>query len=148
MQINNIKESLNYLMRINLNDNIIDSIDHSWDNVKWYEAILQEVLKLPEKPKRVVDVGSNLNQYGYLFENEGIEYIGVDYATTYYATPITTKMIKFIGADYKDVKELFVNDVIISCLCIGYQVNKNDVKARHLITNGLKDGKAIAIKDW
>ena len=57
-------------------------------------------------------------------------------------------MIKFIGADYKDVKELFVNDVIISCLCIGYQVNKNDVKARHLIANGLKNSKAIAIKDW
>ena len=148
MQIDNIRDSLNYLMRLNLNDRIIDSIDHSWDNVEWYEAILQEVLKLSPKPKRVVDIGSNLNQYGYLFVNEGIEYIGVDHATIYYARPIITDKIKFIGADYNDVKEIFKDDVIISCLCVGYQVSKDDVKATHLITNGLENGKPIAVKDW
>ena len=58
------------------------------------------------------------------------------------------KDIRFIGAKYEDVAESFKDDVIISCLCVGYLVNVEDVKAKHLIVNDIKNHKAVATKLW
>ena len=49
---------------------------HSYLNIEDYESILKELLK--DKPKRIFDIGCNMNQYGFLFANEGIEYYGID----------------------------------------------------------------------
>lgn len=147
-KIYNINDSIQLIYRNNIKQEILDCIDHYYGNLEWYEKILEEVLKIYPKPKRVVDIGSNLNQYGYLFANEGIEYIGIDKETKHFANPIETNMIKFIDADYSDVKNQFKNDVIISCLCVGYLVDINNVKAKHLIINELDNRKAIAKKVW
>ena len=143
------EDSIKYLDSINdLNNlNYLDCKYHSYENLEWYKKILEKVLE--DKPKRVIDVGSNLNQYGYLFANEGIEYIGVDINTTIpskygFMQPIINNKIKYIQSDYKSIKNYFKDDVIISCLCIGYFINIKDVKCKRLIINDLKEGKTIA----
>ena len=98
----------------------------------WYETILAEVIKTG--CKRVVDIGSNVNQYGYLFANAGIEYIGIDRDLDG-LLPVETDMIRSVSADYYDVREQFANDVVISCLCVGYMIPETDVLAARLITN-------------
>ena len=146
----NLKEVFDYLDKINNIDNLhyLDCKLHSYDNNEWYKKILEKVLE--DKPKRVVDVGSNLNQYGYLFANEGIEYIGIDngicFPTKYgIMQPIITDKIKFVPLSYQDVKDWFVDDVIISCLCVGYLIPIEEVRAKRLIINGLdENGNPIA----
>ena len=139
-KINNIKEMYEYLDTINdINDmSYDDSKMHSYLNDETYKKILDEVLKLKEKPKRVIDVGSNMNQYAYMFENKGIDYIGIDlWNANRFMKPYENEHTKFIGARYEDIADWFKDDVIISCLCIGYLVKQEDVKAKHLITNEL-----------
>lgn len=98
---------------------------------EWYEAILKEVLRY--KPKRVIDVGCCLGIFGYLFANENIEYIGIDDNLGY--NRFESDKIKFICADYYDVKEQFKNDIIISCLCVGYLIPVNNVVGKLLIVD-------------
>lgn len=146
----NLDDVFEYLDKINNTNNMLylDCKYHSYDNLEWYKRILEKVLE--DKPKRVIDIGSNLNQYGYLFANEGIEYIGIDNSTclpTDYGVmqPLITDKIKFIQADYNKVKEWFRDDVIISCLCVGYLIPYADVKCKRLIVNALDDaGNPIA----
>ena len=136
MKFNSMKEVVEYLNTINdVNDNRYDDcIGHSFINEDSYKKILEEVLKLKEKPKRVVDIGSNLNQFGYLFVNEGIDYVGIDlWNACRYMKPVETEHIKFIGARYEDIAEFFKDDVIISNLCVGYLVDEKDIKAKHFI---------------
>jgi hypothetical protein len=131
-----MNDVVKYLDTINdVNDNRYDDcIGHSFINEDSYKKILTEVLKLEEKPKRVVDIGSNLNQFGYLFVNEGIDYIGIDlWNACRYMKPVENEHIKFIGARYEDISEFFKDDVIISNLCVGYLVDEKDVKAKHFI---------------
>lgn len=153
MKFNNLKEVFDYLDTINDPEFPIydDCKEHSYIDIEWYQEILKKVLE--DKPKRVIDVGSNLNQYGFLFANEGIEYIGIDCRNAgvydfngnfYIMQPIITDKIKFIHAKYEDVTEYFKDDVIISCLCIGYLIPYSEVKAKRLIVNDLKDGKPTA----
>ena len=140
IKINNIKEMYEYLDTINdINDMSYDDCKmHSYLNDETYKKILDEVLKLKEKPKRVIDVGSNMNQYAYMFENKGIDYIGIDlWNANRFMKPYENEHTKFIGARYEDIADWFKDDVIISCLCIGYLVKQEDVKANHLITNEL-----------
>ena len=130
LNIRDIFDSVDYLNSINPEElykediwdyyKYQDCINHSIDNVENYKLILERVLKLA--PKRVVDVGSNLNQYGFLFANEGIEYIGIEKIIIH--NPIETEMIKIVHADFKDVKDQYKDDVIISNLCIGYLYNE------------------------
>lgn len=109
---------------------------HSFCNEDMYKKILEKVLELEEKPKRVVDVGSNLNQYAYLFVNEGIDYIGIDlWNACRTMKPLETEHIKFIGARYEDIADFFKDDVIISNLCIGYLVKEEDVKGKVIINS-------------
>ena len=138
--IRNLKESLEYLEEINKNNpnryvNGIDMVEYNstegWLSKEWYEKILKEVKKY--NPKRVIDIGSNINLFGFLFENEGIEYIGIDKYKD--AGPIQTEKIKYIHSDYYDVKDKFENDICISCLCVGYLIPRKDVKCKKLITN-------------
>lgn len=138
--IRNLKESLKYLEEINKNNpnryvNGIDMVEYNstegWLSKEWYEKILKEVKKY--NPKRVIDIGSNINLFGFLFENEGIEYIGIDKYKD--AEPIQTEKIKYIHSDYYDVKDKFENDICISCLCVGYLIPRKDVKCKKLITN-------------
>lgn len=146
----NLNEVFAYLDTINDINNYIylDCKCNSYDNEEWYKRILEKILE--DKPKRVIDIGSNLNQYGYLFANEGIEYIGIDNSTCLpnefgLLQPLITDKIKFIQASYKEVKEYFKDDVIISCLCVGYLVPIEEVKCKRLIINGFdKKRKAIA----
>lgn len=148
--MNNLDDVFDYLDNINDVNNpmYLDSKFYSYTNEIWYKKILDKVLE--DKPKRVIDVGSNLNQYGYLFANEGIEYIGIDNSTclpTDYGVmqPLITDKIKFIQADYNKVQEWFRDDVIISCLCVGYLIPYADVKCKRLIVNALDDdGNPIA----
>lgn len=150
MQFNTLDEAFKYLDTINNPNNMMyDSCKWtSYDILEWYMKILEKILE--SKPKRVVDIGSNLNQYGYLFANEDIEYIGIDIDTTIpnsygIMQPIITDKIKYVQADYKKVKDYFKNDVIISCLCVGYQVNISDVECKRLIINSIdENGNAIA----
>lgn len=143
------KECIKKLDSINDRDNLMydDCKWHSYDNLEWYELILKEVLK--DKPERVIDIGSNLNQYGFLFENEGIEYIGIDKNTTVptkygIMQPIITEKIKYVQCDYNKVKDYFKDDIIISCLCVGYEVPLENVKYKKLIINDLdEDGNPI-----
>ena len=100
---------------------------------EWYEMIAMVVKKMGIK--RVIDVGSNMNFFGYLFAREGIEYIGIDNWTNE-LKPVEGKNIKFIETNYYDVREEYKDEVIISCLCIGYLIPKEDVRAKLLITNG------------
>lgn len=136
MKFNNMEEVYNYLDTINDVDDLRydDCKQHSFINEESYKRILDEVLKLEEKPKRVIDIGSNLNQYGYLFVNEGIDYIGIDlWNACRYMKPVETEHIKFIGARYEDISDFFKDDVIISNLCVGYLVDEKNVKAKHFI---------------
>lgn len=151
-KINNIKEMFEYLDSINdVCDNQYDDCKcHSFELIDTYEKILQAVLNLDEVPKRVIDVGSNLNQYAFLFENKGIDYIGIDlWNANRYMKPYESEHTKFIGARYEDIADFFKNDVIISNLCINYLVNRDDVKAKHLITNILNnDSHDFDVKQW
>lgn len=126
-----------------------DCKGHSFLNVDSYENILKMVLSLDERPKRVIDIGSNMNQYAYMFENEGIDYIGIDlWNATRNMIPYESEHTKFIGARYEDIADWFKNDVIISNLCVNYLVKKEDVKAKHLITNYLEIDKFEAKLWW
>ena len=150
-KINNMKEMYEYLDSINDTDDMRydDCKMHSYINVDSYQDILRAVLELEEKPKRVIDIGSNLNQYAYLFENEGIDYIGIDlWNATRWMKPYESKHTKFIGARYEDIADWFKDDVIISNLCVTYLVKVEDVKAKHLITNKLEEGTFVAKKWW
>lgn len=150
MKINNIEEMFDYLDTINDKDDnrYHDCKCHSFLNVDTYEELLKAVLNLDEVPKRVVDIGSNLNQYAFLFENEGIDYIGIDlWNATRYMKPYESEHTKFIGANYEDISDFFKDDVIISNLCVNYLVDRENVKAKHLITNILDNHKFIA-KIW
>ena len=138
--IKNLKESIDWLEKANRNNpnRYIDGIDRMEYNIEEgctsievYEKILEEVKKY--NPKRVIDIGSNLNLFGFFFENEGIEYIGIDKYKE--AEPIQTEKIKFIHSDYYDVKDKFENDICISCLCVGYLIPRKYVKCKKLITN-------------
>lgn len=151
MKINNLKESIDYLYKINKNnpnryygkyknDMLQYNIEEGSISLEWYEAILEKVKKY--NPKRVIDVGSNINLFGYLFANEGIEYIGIDNYKD--VEPIQTNKIKFIHANYYDVKEKFKDDIIISCLCVGYLIPCKDILAKKLIVNELENNKCIA----
>lgn len=151
MKINTMEKMFNYLDSINnVNDMQYDDCKgHSFLNEDSYKEILNEVLKLKEKPKRVIDIGSNLNQYAYMFENEGIDYIGIDlWNATRYMKPYESEHTKFIGARYEDISDWFKNDVIISNLCVNYLVKQEDVKAKHLITNKLELGTFKAKLWW
>lgn len=147
MKINNLKEAINYIYIINENNpnryykghDMLDyNIMEGQESLEWYKAILEEVKKY--NPKRVIDVGSNINLFGYLFANDGIEYIGID--ETKEAEPIQTDKIKFIEANYYDVREQFKDDIIISCLCVGYLIPCKDILGKMLIVNHHEgDGK-------
>lgn len=143
MNITNLKESIEALRELNKNnsarfDKETDLLEYNIEegsiSKEWYEAILEEVKKY--KPKRVIDIGSNINLFGYLFANEGIEYIGIDNWKD--VEPIQTEMIKFIEADYYEVREKFSKDICISCLCVGYLIPIEDVKCKRLIINSNK----------
>ena len=151
LKIKDIKEMFDYLDSINdINDNRYDDCKmHSFLNADSYKKILKKVLELKEKPKRVIDIGSNLNQYAYMFENENIDYVGIDlWNANRYMKPYESERTKFIGARYEDIADWFKNDVIISNLCVNYLVNRNDVKAKHLITNELVNGTFEAKLWW
>ena len=134
-----LDDVLSYLCKINdskylflLEDTIMNS-EAELDAYKW---ILEQVLALDEKPKRVVDIGSCLNQYAYLFVNEGIDYIGIDPGHMN-LNPIETEHIQFVEKKYEDVVEEYANDVVISNLCVGWLVDESTVKAKTFI-NGKK----------
>ena len=140
IKINNLKESIEYLKKLNINNTNryygkekIDMLDYNIDegslSIDWYKAILEKVK--PYNPKRVIDIGSNINLFGYLFANEGIEYIGIDIYKD--VEPIQTNNIKFINSDYYKIREQFKNDICISCLCVGYLIPIKDVICRRLI---------------
>lgn len=151
-RINNMKEMFNYLDSINnINDFRYDDCkNHSYLNVEDYEKILNKILKFKEKPKRVIDIGSNMNQYAYLFENNGIDYIGIDlWNADRIFKPYESEHTKFIGARYEDISEWFKDDVIISNLCVDYLVDKSDIKAKHLITSKFnKETQYFEAKLW
>lgn len=141
MYFKNLKEVLEYFKKINEGNYYLDYIlSEGTTSKEWYEAILEKVKKY--KPKRVIDVGSNANLFGYLFANEGIEYIGIDEDKT--LNPIETDNIKFIHSNYYDVREQFKDDIIISCLCVGYLIPCKDILAKKLIVNELENNKCIA----
>ena len=149
--IKNMKEMFNYLDSINdTNDMRYDDCKgHSFINIDSYKDILKEVLNLEEKPKRIIDIGSNMNQYAYIFENEGIDYVGIDlWNSARMYKPYESKHTKFIGARYEDIADWFKDDVIISNLCVNYLVKREDVKAKHLITNELDNGTFKAKVWW
>lgn len=132
MKFNNLKEVTKYFSELNKGNYYLDYIlAEGTVSLEWYEAILQKVKKY--KPKRVIDIGSSVNMFGYLFANEGIEYIGIDEDIT--MKPIIADNIKFINANYYDVREQFKDDIIISCLCVGYLIPIKDVLGKVLIVN-------------
>ena len=150
LKIKNMKEMFNYLDSINdTNDMRYDDCKgHSFINIDSYKDILKEVLNLEEKPKRIIDIGSNMNQYAYMFENEDIDYVGIDlWNSARMYKPYESEHTKFIGARYEDIADWFKDDVIISNLCVNYLVNRKDVKAKHLITNELDNG-VFKAKVW
>lgn len=138
IKINNLKESIEYFKKINNYGTDKEpyylkyELSESPISFEWYKAILNKIKKY--KPKRVIDIGSNINLFGYLFANEGIEYIGIDIDSDG-CKPIETKNIKFVKANYYDVAEQFKNDICISCLCVGYLIPIKDVICRRLIIN-------------
>ena len=146
MKFNDLKEVIKYFSKLNKGNYYLDYIlEEGTISLEWYQAILEKVKKY--KPKRVIDVGSNVNMFGYLFANEGIEYIGIDEDTT--MQPIIADNIKFINANYYDVREQFKDDIIISCLCVGYLIPIKDVLGKVLIINDSvgttnKDFKCLA----
>lgn len=132
MKFNNLKEVTDYFSKINKGNYFLEYIlEEGTVSLEWYQAILEKVKKY--KPKRVVDIGSGVNMFGYLFANEGIEYIGIDEDTQ--LKPIITNNIKFINKNYYDVRKKFKNDIIISCLCVGYLIPIEDVFGKVLIVN-------------
>lgn len=142
MEIKNLKEAIDYLYKINENnpnryygeyksDMLEYNIMEGQESLEWYKAILEKVKKY--NPERVIDIGSNLNMFGYLFANKGIEYIGIDIYKD--VEPITTDKIHFMHSDYYQVRDWFKDDVIISCLCVGYLIPIKDVKGKVLIVN-------------
>lgn len=135
MKFKNLKEVIQYLEEINKgkpNEYYLDyNLQEGAISFEWYKAILEKVKKY--NPKRVVDIGSNLNMFGYLFANEGIEYIGIEIDKQ--NLPVETDMIKFINADYYDIREQFKDDIIISCLCVGYLIPVKDVIGKKLVVN-------------
>lgn len=135
MKIKSLKEMFDYLDTINDVNNLeYDCCKmESYELFEIYEDFLEAILKLEEKPKRVVDIGSNMNQYAYIFENAGIDYIGIDICKNF--VPYESEHSKFIWTKYEDVVDLFKDDVIISDLCVNYLVKREDVKAKHLFTN-------------
>lgn len=141
-KINNIREMFRYLDKIN--DPKDAEYDYckleSYDLFDTYEKFLQKVLELNEIPKRVVDIGSNMNQYAYIFENAGIDYIGIDlWNADRRWKPYENEHVQFIGARYEDIADWFKDDVIISNLCVSYLVKIEDVKGKHLILNELNE---------
>lgn len=137
IKINNLKESIEYFKKINNYGTDKEPYYLQYElseapiSFEWYKAILNKVKKY--KPKRVIDIGSNINLFGYLFANEGIEYIGIDICKD--VEPIQTNNIKFINSDYYKIREQFKNDICISCLCVGYLIPIKDVICRRLIIN-------------
>ena len=135
MEFKNLKEVIQYLEKINQgqpNEYYLDyNIQEGSVSLEWYQAILKQVKKY--NPKRVVDIGSNLNMFGYLFANDGIEYIGIEVSKE--ALPVETDKIKFIHDNYYNVREQFKDDIIISCLCVGYLIPVKDVLGKALIVN-------------
>ena len=137
IKINNLKESIEYLKKINNYGTDKEPYYLQYElseapiSFEWYKAILNKIKKY--KPKRVIDIGSNINLFGYLFANEGIEYIGIDIYKD--VEPLQTNNIKFIHSDYYKIREQFRNDICISCLCVGYLIPIEDVICRRLIIN-------------
>ena len=132
MKFNNLKKVTKYFSELNKGNYYLDYIlAEGTVSLEWYEAILEKVKEY--KPKRVIDIGSGVNMFGYLFANEGIEYIGIDEDIT--MKPIIADNIKFINANYYDVREQFKDDIIISCLCVGYLIPIKDVLGKVLILN-------------
>lgn len=132
MKFNNLKEVTKYFSELNKGNYYLDYIlEEGTVSLEWYEAILKKVKEY--NPKRVIDIGSGVNMFGYLFANEGIEYIGIDEDVT--MKPIVADNIKFINANYYDVRERFKDDIIISCLCVGYLIPIEDVLGKVLILN-------------
>lgn len=137
-EIKNIIDSIEYFKKIN--NYGTDKEPHQLEyelsegivSLEWYQEILKRVKKY--KPKRVIDIGSNVNLFGYLFENAGIDYIGIDIDSDG-CKAIETDHIKFIKANYYDVREQFKDDIIISCLCVGYLIPVKDVLGKVLIIN-------------
>lgn len=132
MKFNNLKEVTKYFSELNKGNYYLDYIlAEGTVSLEWYEAILEKVKQY--KPKRVIDIGSGVNMFGYLFANEGIEYIGIDEDIT--MKPIIADNIKFINENYYNVREQFKDDIIISCLCVGYLIPIEDVLGKVLIVN-------------
>ena len=144
IKINNLKESIEYFKKINNYGTDKEPYYLQYElseapiSFEWYKAILNKIKKY--KPKRVIDIGSNINLFGYLFANEGIEYIGIDIDSDG-CRPIETKNIKFVKANYYDVAEQFKNDICISCLCVGYLIPFADVKCKKLIIDSSSGDK-------
>ena len=138
MSFNNLKEVTQYFSKINKDNYYLDYIlEEGTVSLEWYQAILEKVKKY--NPKRVIDVGCGVNMFGYLFANEGIEYIGIDEEKD--LQPIIADKISFIHDNYYNVKEQFKDDIIISCLCVGYLIPVKDVLGKVLIVNDLKSTK-------
>lgn len=144
IKINNLKESIEYFKKINNYGTDKEPYHLQYElseapiSFEWYKAILNKIKKY--KSKRVIDIGSSINLFGYLFANEGIEYIGIDIDPDG-CKPIETKNIKFVKANYYDVAEQFKNDICISCLCVGYLIPLADVKCKKLIINSSNGDK-------
>lgn len=132
MKFNNLKEVTKYFSELNKGNYYLDYIlAEGTVSLEWYETILEKVKQY--KPKRVIDIGSGVNMFGYLFANEGIEYIGIDEDIS--MKPIIADNIKFINKNYYNVREQFKDDIIISCLCVGYLIPIEDVLGKVLIVN-------------
>ena len=130
----NFEEMEKYLREHNKKLDKLDYlIEEGYFSKSWYEAILYMLLE--DKPKRVIDVGCCLGLFSYMFENEGIEYIGID-LNKY--NRYESEKVKYIQGDYLDLVDEFKDDVIISVLCIGYLIDIKDVKAKRLIINDLE----------
>lgn len=131
-KFNNLQEASEYFANINKGNYYLEYIlEEGTVSLEWYQAILEKVKKY--KPKRVIDIGSGVNMFGYLFANEGIEYIGIDEEKE--IKPIIADNIKFVNSNYYDVREQFKDDIIISCLCVGYLIPIKDVLGKILIVN-------------
>ena len=74
MKINNLKESIEYFKKINNYGTDKEPYYLQYElseapiSFEWYKSILNKIKKY--KPKRVIDIGSNINLFGYLFSNE------------------------------------------------------------------------------
>ena len=140
MNFNNLQEVIDYLSSLNKdNPSLTYVLEGGMASKEWYEEILKIVKKY--NPKRVIDIGSASNMYGFLFANEGIEYIGIDCVMT--IQPVVTDNIHFIHASYNDVKEQFKDDIIISCLCVGYSIPVDNVLGKVLIINDRTETNGI-----